>query len=238
MSQHRTGVGRWRTKRQHVCLQQFNPDKQNKQQWLKSTSLIFQALLHYDPLRRFAVNSGREMLTFQEDLIACIFSRVLWKDYTHLPNYKASYFERSHTDYHFKILGIRDYYKTHSETYVPKFLISAKNDTEKLKICCRKRQTRFTFVGPCIANVFSSITNKMQRYTIYLFLWNALYVSGGSSAHHQEIKTVYSASCILSNLYCYLPLSWQAAVKVWQNTRCWIYSFDLLMMGGGTAWNM
>ena len=28
----------------------------------------------------------------------------------------------------------------------------------------------------------------MQRYTIYLLLWNALHVSGGSSAHHQELK--------------------------------------------------
>jgi hypothetical protein len=28
----------------------------------------------------------------------------------------------------------------------------------------------------------------MQRYTINLFLQNALHVSGGSSAHHQELK--------------------------------------------------
>ena len=189
--------------------------------------------MHYDPLRRFAVNSGREMLTFQEDLIACIFSRVLWKDYTHLPNYKASYFERSHTDYHFKILGIRDYYKTHSETYVPKFLISAKNDTEKLKICCRKRQTRFTFVGPCIANVFSSITNKMQRYTIYLFLWNALYVSGGSSTHQQEPKNcIYSIGYFVKPLLLpatvvvpSIPRQWQVTEKFLQSTRCCIYSF-------------
>jgi hypothetical protein len=44
------------------------------------------------------------------------------------------------------------------------------------------------FKGPSIVNVFSSITNKMQRYTIHLFLQNALHVSGGSSAHHQELK--------------------------------------------------
>ena len=42
--------------------------------------------------------------------------------------------------------------------------------------------------------IFSSATNKIQSYTIYLFLWNALHVSGGSSAHHQEFKTVYTAS--------------------------------------------
>jgi hypothetical protein len=34
----------------------------------------------------------------------------------------------------------------------------------------------------------------MQRYTIYLFLWNALHVSGRTSAHHQELKIVYTAS--------------------------------------------
>jgi hypothetical protein len=45
-----------------------------------------------------------------------------------------------------------------------------------------------TSKGPCIVNVFSSIANKMQRYTIRLFLQNALHVSGGPSAHHQELK--------------------------------------------------
>jgi hypothetical protein len=34
----------------------------------------------------------------------------------------------------------------------------------------------------------------MQRYTMYLFLRNALHVSGGFSANHQELKTVYTAS--------------------------------------------
>jgi len=28
----------------------------------------------------------------------------------------------------------------------------------------------------------------MQRYTISLFVWNALHVSGDFSAHHQELK--------------------------------------------------
>ena len=66
-----------------------------------------------------------------------------------------------------------------------------------------------TFIGPCIANVFSSIINKMQSYPIYLFLWNALHFSGGSSAHQQELKTVYTASGTLSKLCCYLSLSWK-----------------------------
>jgi len=33
-----------------------------------------------------------------------------------------------------------------------------------------------------------SITNKMQRYTIFLVIINALHVSGGFSAHHQDLK--------------------------------------------------
>ena len=31
------------------------------------------------------------------------------------------------------------------------------------------------------------ITNKMQRYTIFYITVNALHVSGGFSAHHQEL---------------------------------------------------
>jgi hypothetical protein len=39
---------------------------------------------------------------------------------------------------------------------------------------------------------------------MYLFLLNALHVSGGSSAHHQELKTVYTASgtCKASSAAC------------------------------------
>jgi len=31
----------------------------------------------------------------------------------------------------------------------------------------------------------------MQRYTVYLYLKTALYVSGGTSTHHQERKQLY-----------------------------------------------
>jgi len=36
----------------------------------------------------------------------------------------------------------------------------------------------------------------MQRYTMVFITINALHVSGGSSAHHQELKTVCTASGI------------------------------------------
>jgi hypothetical protein len=39
-----------------------------------------------------------------------------------------------------------------------------------------------TFMGKCIV----SISNKIRRYTVYLYLETALHVSGGTSTHHQE----------------------------------------------------
>ena len=42
--------------------------------------------------------------------------------------------------------------------------------------------------GYDMIKTFLSITNKMQRYTIFLIIVNALHVSGGFSAHHQELK--------------------------------------------------
>jgi hypothetical protein len=41
-------------------------------------------------------------------------------------------------------------------------------------------------MGPCIVSIFQYITNKMQSYTVYLYLETALHVSGGTSTHHQE----------------------------------------------------
>jgi hypothetical protein len=43
---------------------------------------------------------------------------------------------------------------------------------------------------------YSSTTNKMQRYTMVFITIIALHFSGGSSARHQELKTVYTASGI------------------------------------------
>jgi hypothetical protein len=44
--------------------------------------------------------------------------------------------------------------------------------------------------------MYFSITNNMQRYTVVFITTNALHVPCGSSAHHQELKTVYTASGI------------------------------------------
>jgi len=49
----------------------------------------------------------------------------------------------------------------------------------------------FTFMGSCILSIFQYISNKMQRYTFYLYLETALHVSGGTSTHHQERIQLY-----------------------------------------------
>ena len=46
-------------------------------------------------------------------------------------------------------------------------------------------------MGPCIVSIFQYITNKMQRYTAYLYLETALHVSGGTFTHHQERIQLY-----------------------------------------------
>jgi hypothetical protein len=45
-----------------------------------------------------------------------------------------------------------------------------------------------TFMGPYILSIFqyTCIFNKMQHYTVYLYLENALHVLGGTCTHHQE----------------------------------------------------
>jgi hypothetical protein len=59
------------------------------------------------------------------------------------------------------------------------------------------------FMGPCIV----SISNKMQRYTVYLYLEIALHVSGGTSTHHQEHIQLY-----LQHLVFVTPLLLPAAI--------------------------
>jgi len=46
-------------------------------------------------------------------------------------------------------------------------------------------------MGPCIVSIFQYISNKMQRYTVYLHLETALRVPGGTSTHYQERIQLY-----------------------------------------------
>jgi len=46
-------------------------------------------------------------------------------------------------------------------------------------------------MGPCIANRFQYISNKLQTLHSLFYLENALRVSGGISTNHQERKQLY-----------------------------------------------
>jgi hypothetical protein len=62
-------------------------------------------------------------------------------------------------------------------------------------------------MGPFIVSIFHYISNKMQRYTVYLYLETALHVSGGTSTHHQELIQLY-----LQHLVFVTPLLLSAAI--------------------------
>jgi hypothetical protein len=64
-------------------------------------------------------------------------------------------------------------------------------------------------MGPCIVSIFQYIFNKMQRYTVYLYLETALHVSDSISTHHQERIQLY-----LQHLVFVTPLLLSAAIVV------------------------
>jgi hypothetical protein len=76
----------------------------------------------------------------------------------------------------------------------------------------------------------------MQRYTVFFIIVNALHVSGGSSAHHQELKN-YTHSIW------YLPALLAATAsgsskQAWHIPDAVCTVLELLIMGGETARNV
>jgi len=71
-------------------------------------------------------------------------------------------------------------------------------------------------MGPCIVIIFWYISNKMQRYTVYV-IWKLLYVFRVVPPPIIRSTNNYIYSIwYLSHRYCYLPLLRQVAVTVWQ----------------------
>ena len=62
-------------------------------------------------------------------------------------------------------------------------------------------------MGPCIVSIFQYTSNKIQRYTVYLYLETALHVSGGTFSHHQERIQLY-----LQHLVFFTPLLLSVAI--------------------------
>jgi hypothetical protein len=64
-----------------------------------------------------------------------------------------------------------------------------------------------TFIAPCIVSIFQYISNKMQHYTVCLYLETAPHVLGGTLTHHQERIQLY-----LQHLVSVTPLLLSAAI--------------------------
>jgi hypothetical protein len=64
-------------------------------------------------------------------------------------------------------------------------------------------------MGTCIVSTFqyTRTSNKMQRYTVYLYLETALHILGGTSTHHQKRIRLY-----LQHLVYVTPLLLSAAI--------------------------
>jgi hypothetical protein len=71
-----------------------------------------------------------------------------------------------------------------------------------------------TFMGQCIISIFQYITNKMQRYTVNLYLETALHVPGGTSTHHQERIQLYLQQLV------FVTPSLQSAATSWNRLEC------------------
>jgi hypothetical protein len=64
-----------------------------------------------------------------------------------------------------------------------------------------------TFISTWILSIFQYISDKMQRYTVYLYLETVLHISGGTSTHYQERIQLF-----LQHLLFVTPLLLSAAI--------------------------
>jgi hypothetical protein len=83
-----------------------------------------------------------------------------------------------------------------------------------------------TFMSTCIVSIFQYISNKMQRYTVYLYLKTALHVSGSTSTHHQERIQLFPGI----NKLCNVASCWIYEYIGMTYTCCCVYSTRLPMM--------
>ena len=73
----------------------------------------------------------------------------------------------------------------------------------------------------------------MQRYTIFFITVNALHVSGGFSAHHQELKNCTHSIGYMPSLLA--ATTSNSSKQAWHIPDAVCTVFELLMMGGETA---
>jgi len=87
----------------------------------------------------------------------------------------------------------------------------------------------------------------MQRYTISFIIVSDLHVSGGFSAHHQELKNCTHSIGYMSSLLAaaasvgeleQLTHASGSSKQTWHIPDAVCTVFELLMMGGEPVWNI
>jgi len=73
----------------------------------------------------------------------------------------------------------------------------------------------------------------MQRYTIFFVTVNALHVSGGFSAHHQELKNCTHSIGYMPSLLA--STAGGSSKQAWHIPDAVCTVFELLMLGGETS---
>jgi hypothetical protein len=76
----------------------------------------------------------------------------------------------------------------------------------------------------------------MQRYTRFFIIVNVVHVSGGFSAHHQELKNCTHSIWYVPGLLASAASG--SSKQAWHVQDAVCTGFELLMMGGETARNM
>ena len=76
----------------------------------------------------------------------------------------------------------------------------------------------------------------MQRFIIFFIIVYALHVSGGFSAHHQELKNCIHCIGYVSDLLAVTASG--SSKQAWHIPDAVCTVLELLMMGGETARNM
>jgi len=101
-------------------------------------------------------------------------------------------------------------------------------------------------MGLCIVNVFFlNITDKMQHYTIFFIIVNALHVLGSFFAHHQELKNCTHCIGYMPSLLAatasigefQLTYTSGSSKQAWHMPDAACTVFELVMMGRETARN-
>ena len=78
----------------------------------------------------------------------------------------------------------------------------------------------------------------MQRYTVFFIIVVALHVSGGLSAHHQELKNCTHNIGYMPSLLPATASVGELELQAWHKPDVLCTVFELPMMGGETAWKM